>query len=245
MKKEGLFKNVWIFFVYMIRVRKASERGYGNHGWLKTYHTFSFADYYDARFIGFRDLLVINEDRIAPDSGFGLHGHENMEIVTYMIFGELKHTDTMGNSEVLRAGEVQRMSAGCGVKHSEENSSLDEEVHLLQIWIRPQREGIKPSYEQQQFTDDEKRNKWCLIASQDEGLRIYQEVNIFACILEESKEIKYILEKKRGIWIQVVRGKMSINGNEVTAGDGICIEKEKEIIFLAIQETEFLLFDLA
>ncbi|OGY48246.1 MAG: quercetin 2,3-dioxygenase [Candidatus Buchananbacteria bacterium RIFCSPHIGHO2_02_FULL_39_17] len=228
----------------MITVRKSSERGYVDHGWLKTYHTFSFADYYDARFVGFRDLLVINEDRIAPQVGFGLHGHENMEIITYMISGELRHTDTMGNSEVLCAGDVQRMSAGTGVRHSEENASPDMEVHLLQIWIRPQRKNIKPSYVQRKFSDDEKKNKWCLIASQTEGLRIHQDATIFACSLEKSKEIKYILKNTSGVWIQIIRGRMSVNEREVTTGDGICIEKEREVIFLAVEETEFLLFDL-
>ena len=224
----------------MIRIRKAGERGHFDHGWLDTYHTFSFADYYDPEFMGFRALRVINEDRVEPGRGFGTHSHRDMEIVTYVLDGELEHRDNMGTGSVIRPGEVQRMSAGTGVLHSEVNPSRSNPVHLLQIWILPDRRGIKPEYEQKTFPDT---GKLRLVASGDgaEGsLKIHQDAKLFAGKLGS---VQYEIAAGRYAWLQVARGTVDINGQKLNAGDGAAIEDEHTLT-LRGDNAEILLFDL-
>jgi len=229
----------------MITVRKAEDRGHFNHGWLDTYHTFSFADYYDPNFMGFRDLRVINEDRVQPGRGFGTHGHRDMEIITYILEGELAHRDSMGTGSVIRPGEVQRMSAGTGVMHSEMNPSPEKPVHLLQIWILPEREGIKPGYEQKTFPETERQGRLRLVASPDarEGsLEIHQDVDLFASTLRDGKAVTHEFRPNRYGWLQVARGSVDVNGKKLNAGDGAAIEGERSIALRG--NGEVLLFDL-
>ena len=226
----------------MIRIRKAEDRGHFNHGWLNTYHTFSFADYYDPEFMGFRALRVINEDFVQPGRGFGTHSHRDMEIVTYVLEGELEHRDSMGTGSVIRPGEVQRMSAGTGVLHSEVNPSREKAVHLLQIWILPERRGLRPEYEQKTFaaSDGELR----LVASHDGAdgsLAIHQDAKILAGTIRDS--VQYDLQPTRYAWLQVARGSLDINGEKLGAGDGAAIENEQALT-LRGQDAEVLLFDL-
>ncbi len=226
----------------MIRIRKAEERGHFDHGWLDTYHTFSFADYYDPEFMGFRALRVINEDRVEPGRGFGTHSHRDMEIITYVLDGELEHRDNMGTGSVIRPGEVQRMSAGTGVLHSEVNPSRSNPVHLLQIWILPDRRGIKPEYEQKTFPNN---GKLRLVASPDgaEGsLKIHQDAKLFAGNV--SDPIQYDLQPGRYGWLQVARGIVEANGQKLSAGDGAAIEDERTLS-LRGHNAEVLLFDLS
>jgi redox-sensitive bicupin YhaK (pirin superfamily) len=230
----------------MIRIRKADERGHFNHGWLDTYHTFSFADYYDPEFMGFRTLRVINEDRVAPGRGFGTHSHRDMEIVTYVLEGSLEHRDSMGTGSVIRPGEVQRMSAGTGVLHSEINPSRSEPVHLLQIWILPGRRGIKPEYEQKTFPAEERKDKLRLVASphgKEGSLEIHQDAKLFAATLTDGQMITYDLPAGRYAWLQVARGTVDLNGQMLRAGDGAAIEEERSIT-LQGRDAEVLLFDL-
>src|SRR5437867_2589783 len=230
----------------LIRIRKAEERGHFNHGWLDTYHTFSFADYYDPEFMGFRTLRVINEDKVAPGRGFGTHSHRDMEIVTYVLDGALEHRDSMGTGSVIRPGEVQRMSAGTGVLHSEINPSRSEPVHLLQIWILPERRGIQPEYEQKTFPAEERKDKLRLVASKDgkEGaLKIHQDAKLFAGTLADGQTITYDLPSGRYAWLQVARGTVEVNGQMLNAGDGAAIEDERTIT-LRGRDAEVLLFDL-
>ena len=227
----------------MIRVRKAQERGHFDHGWLDTYHTFSFADYYDPVFMGFRALRVINEDRVEPGRGFGTHSHRDMEILTYVLDGELEHRDNMGTGSIIRPGEVQRMSAGTGVLHSEVNPSRSNPVHLLQIWILPERRGIKPEYEQKAFP----AGKFGLVASQDGAdgsLTIHQDAKLFAGNLPNGDSIQYELKPGRYGWLQVARGTVDINGQKLNAGDGAAIEDERTLT-LRGDNAEILLFDLS
>jgi redox-sensitive bicupin YhaK (pirin superfamily) len=229
----------------MITVRKADERGHFNHGWLDTYHTFSFADYYDPNFMGFRDLRVINEDRVQPGRGFGTHSHRDMEIITYILEGELAHRDSMGTGSVIRPGEVQRMSAGTGVRHSEMNPSPEKPVHLLQIWILPEREGIKPGYEQKTFPEAERQGRLRLVASpdaRDGSLKIYQDVDLFASTLRDGKAVTHEFRPNRYGWLQVARGSVDVNGKKLNAGDGAAIEGERSIALRG--NGEVLLFDL-
>ena len=229
----------------MITVRKSQERGHFNHGWLNTYHTFSFADYHDPNYMGFRSLRVINEDRVQPDVGFGQHGHRDMEIVSIVLSGELAHRDSMGNGSVIRRGDVQRMSAGSGVLHSEMNPSKDELVHFFQVWILPERRGLKPEYEQKTFSDDEKRNVLKLVASHDgrEGsVTIHQDASLFASLLDGS--VSHAFAANRAGWIQVARGSVEVNGVALNAGDGAAISDEREVTIVG-RGAEFLLFDLA
>ena len=229
----------------MITVRKAEDRGHFNHGWLDTYHTFSFADYYDPNFMGFRDLRVINEDRVQPGRGFGTHGHRDMEIITYILEGELAHRDSMGTGSVIRPGEVQRMSAGTGVMHSEMNPSPEKPVHLLQIWILPEREGIKPGYEQKTFPETERQGRLRLVASPDarEGsLEIHQDVDLFASTLRDGTAVAHEFRPNRYGWLQVARGSVDVNGKKLNAGDGAAIEGERSIALRG--NGEVLLFDL-
>ncbi|MEO5968412.1 MAG: pirin family protein [Bdellovibrionia bacterium] len=231
----------------MIRIRKSEERGHANHGWLDTYHTFSFANYYDPRFTGFRDLLVINEDRVTEGAGFGTHGHENMEIVTYLLEGALEHKDSMGTGSILKPGNVQRMSAGTGVRHSEFNHSKTNPLHLLQIWITPKERGIKPTYEEKHFSPEDKKNNLRLIVSPGGthgSLKIHQEVSIFATLLEEKKSVSHMFKPGRKGWVQVIRGSLDLNGETMHSGDGASIEDVKEVQLLAKESAEVLLFDL-
>jgi quercetin 2,3-dioxygenase len=232
----------------MITIRKAAERGHFDFGWLDTYHTFSFGDYYDPEFMGFRSLRVINEDRVAPRTGFPTHGHRDMEIITYILEGALEHRDSMGNGSVIRPGEVQRMTAGTGVTHSEANSSETEQVHLLQIWILPGTRGLKPGYEQKTFTDDEKRNRLRLVASadgRDGSVTINQDASIYGSVLDAGHEVIHQLTPNRNAWVQVARGKIAINGNDLNQGDGTAISDEPAIAIVASEPVELLLFDLA
>jgi redox-sensitive bicupin YhaK (pirin superfamily) len=229
----------------MITIRKAGERGHFDHGWLNTYHTFSFADYYDPAFMGFRTLRVINEDRVAGGMGFGKHGHRDMEIISYVLDGELEHRDSLGTGAVLRRGEVQRMTAGSGVTHSEFNASREDGLHFLQIWILPERGGLTPSYEQKEFPEADRRGTLRLLASPDgsEGsVTIHQDVRLYSTVLDGS-ELKHTFAPNRYGWLQVARGSVTLNGQELVAGDGAAIESEKEIS-ISGTDGELLLFDL-
>lgn len=231
----------------MIYVRKSGERGHFDHGWLKTFHSFSFADYYDPEFMGFSALRVINEDFVAPGQGFGTHGHRDMEIVTYVLEGALEHKDSMGTGSVIRPGEVQRMSAGRGVLHSEFNASKDSDVHLLQIWILPEARGLAPSYEQKAFGDEEKLNRLRIVASNDArqgSVRIHQDAAIYASVLEEGKTLEHRLDRKRGYWVQVARGELELGSQTLQAGDGAALREEELLKFRGVKRAEFLLFDL-
>jgi quercetin 2,3-dioxygenase len=231
----------------MITVRKSQERGHFDHGWLNTYHTFSFGEYRDPRHVHFRALRVMNEDVVAPGQGFGTHPHHDMEIVTYVLSGALEHRDSMGNGEVLRPGEFQRMSAGTGITHSEFNPSADEPVHLYQIWLLPESRGIEPSYEQKWFAEEERRNRLRLVASRDgaEGsLRIHQDARIYLATLEEGYEVKHALAERRHAWVQVLRGAVTVNGVELGAGDGAGVSDEREVVIVGRGEGEVMVFDL-
>lgn len=235
----------------MITIRPANERGHADHGWLKSNFTFSFADYYDPKHIHFRALRVINDDQVAPGGGFGTHPHNDMEIVTYVLEGALAHKDSMGNGSAIVPGEVQRMSAGTGVLHSEFNHSKTDSVHLLQIWIFPEKKGIEPSYEQKFFADEEKLNRWRVIASRDAkdgSVKIHQDASIHATLLEEGKAASYKLGKDRYAWIQVATGSVTLNGKELKEGDGAAISEESEVTLTGSsvgKRAEVLLFDLA
>ena len=231
----------------MIAIRKAAERGHANHGWLDTYHTFSFGSYRDPLQMGFRSLRVMNEDFVAPGQGFGTHPHHDMEIVTYVLQGALEHKDSMGNGEVLRPGEFQRMSAGTGITHSEFNPSETEPVHLYQIWLRPERNGIEPSYEQKQFSEAERHNRLRLVASQDaayDSLLIHQDARIYLSSLSKGKHVKHSIAPERHAWLQVLRGTVSVNERELATSDGAAISEESELHILATQPGEVMLFDL-
>ena len=228
----------------MITVRKAADRGHFNHGWLDTSHTFSFADYYDPNFMGFRTLRVINEDRVQAGEGFGTHGHRDMEIVTYVLEGALAHRDSTGGGGVLRPGEVQRMSAGTGVRHSEMNGSNDEPVHFLQIWLMPERGGIAPGYEQKAFPD--RKDQLRLVASRDArdgSLSIHQDVDLYAAQLDGAS-VTHTFKPGRAGWVQVARGSVTVNGVQLGAGDGAAVEGESSVT-LKGDGAEFLLFDLS
>ena len=233
----------------MITIRKSNERGVGRHGWLTTYHTFSFANYYDPKNMGFRSLRVINEDTVAPGRGFGAHQHDNMEIISIVMEGALAHRDSTGGDGVLRRGEVQRMSAGSGVVHSEFNGSETEAVNFFQIWLMPERRGIQPGYEQKLFPDDERRGKLRLLVSpgaEEGALKIHQDARLYTSILEEGESVEHTLANGRGAWLQVARGSVDVNGTTLKAGDGAAIENENALrITAGAAATEFLLFDLA
>ena len=237
----------------MITIRPADQRGHADHGWLNAYHTFSFANYYDPRNMGFRALRVINEDRVAPGQDFGTHAHNDMEIITYVLEGALEHKDSMGNKGVIRPGEVQHMSAGSGVRHSEYNHSNDEAVHLLQIWLLPESDGIKPVYQQREFSADERNGKLKQVAAFDSGkdgdsgaLRIHTDASLYASVLQPDESVKYELAPQRHAWLQVARGGVKLNGKELNAGDGAAISKETQLeITGSAKDSEILLFDLA
>lgn len=231
----------------MITRRPANERGSFNHGWLKTAHTFSFADYRDPRHMGFRTLRVINDDVVAPGAGFPTHGHHDMEIVTYILEGELEHKDSMGNSSRIRRGEIQRMSAGTGVTHSEYNPSHTQPLHLLQIWILPNQKGLKPGYEQKSFPLEDEMQNLRMLASpdgRDGSIKLHQDVFIFGALLTEGETISHELDASRYAWLHVADGELRLNGEVFKAGDGAALEKEARLDFVALSDCEFLLFDL-
>lgn len=232
----------------MITKRPGTERGHANYGWLETYHTFSFARYYDPEHMGFRTLRVINDDTVAPGEGFGTHPHDNMEIVTYVVEGALEHKDSMGTGSVLRAGDVQRMSAGTGVTHSEFNHSGDDILRLLQIWIVPADRDIEPGYEEKSFPAEEKRAVLRLLAApggQDGALDIHQDARVYASILRRGESVTHEFSDGRAAWLQVVRGDVSVNGTRLTHGDGAAVTDEASIVVEGFaDEAEILLFDL-
>ena len=231
----------------MINIRRSNERGHANHGWLDTHFSFSFADYYDPNFMGFRDLRVINEDFIEPGQGFPKHGHRDMEIITYMISGEISHRDSMGNGETIHPTEVQRMTAGTGVLHSEYSSPTDR-THLLQIWILPEKRNLQPGYEQKEFATEEKQGKLKLIASRggdDGSMHINQDVKLFASVLKSGEAVSHSIDEGRHAWIQLISGSLDVNDTRLTAGDGAAISEEQSLKLRALEDgTEFLLFDL-
>jgi redox-sensitive bicupin YhaK (pirin superfamily) len=232
----------------VITVRKAQERGHALHGWLESFHSFSFAGYHDPRQMGFRDLRVINEDRVEPGRGFGTHSHRDMEIVSYVLEGALEHRDSLGNGSVIRPGDVQRMSAGTGVSHSELNPSASERVHFLQIWILPEREGLTPSYEQKHFPAEERAGRLRLVASRDgrEGsIRIHQEVDLYATLLGAGEAVEHFLRPGRHAWLQLARGACELNGVALEAGDGAALSEEGSLRITGVGDVELLLFDLA
>ena len=231
----------------MLQLRKSDTRGRAEHGWLSSHHTFSFGHYHDPRHMGFGPLRVINEDRVQPAQGFGTHGHRDMEIVSYVLSGALEHKDSMGTGSVLHYGDVQRMSAGSGVTHSEFNHSQTESVHFLQIWLLPERSGITPSYEEKYFAPDTKRGQLCLIASPDaaEGsLRIHQDARIFAAILDDDQHLEHPLTAGRGAYVQVARGSLTANGQRLQQGDALQLVNEAGVVLSAGTDAEILLFDL-
>jgi len=232
----------------MITRRPAKERGHFDHGWLDTYHSFSFSEYHDPAHMGFRSLRVINEDRVDPKAGFPTHSHRDMEIITYVLAGALGHKDSMGNGSVIRPGDVQRMSAGTGVTHSEYNGSEKEPVHLLQIWILPEQRGIAPGYEEKRFPAEDKRGRLRLIASRDaaEGsVTIHQDARVYASLLDGGQTVRHALAPGRGAWLHLVSGAATVNGTTLVTGDGAAIENERALEILADEPTELLLFDLA
>ena len=234
----------------MITIRPSAERGHANHGWLDTHYSFSFSDYYDPRHMGFRDLRVINEDRISGGRGFGMHPHRDMEILTYVIDGELTHRDSMGRGATLKRNDVQRMSAGTGVMHSEANQS-EKPVHLLQIWILPEAEGLKPSYEDRTFAPEEKKNQLRLIASPDgreQSTTIHQDASVYASLLDSGKSMELELEPGRHAWVQLISGRLDVNGKKLEPGDGAAVSGEKKLTLASASgngAAEFLVFDLA
>ena len=232
----------------MIRVRKAAERGHFDHGWLDTNHTFSFGDYYDPAHVGFRSLRVINDDRVAPGQGFGMHGHRDMEIVTYVLDGALEHRDSLGNGSVVRPGELQHMTAGTGVRHSEFNPSDQEWVHLYQIWLLPERKGLKPSYEQKAFTSEERQGTLRLAASptgEHGSLTIHQDGRLYLSTLKAGETVAQALKPGRHAWLQVLRGQAALNGHLLSAGDGAAVSQEEKVEIRGQDDAEVMLFDLA
>jgi redox-sensitive bicupin YhaK (pirin superfamily) len=232
----------------MIIRRPANARGHKNHGWLSTYHTFSFSSYFDRAHMQFRSLRVMNEDFVAPGKGFGTHPHDNMEIVTYVLEGALEHRDSMGNGEVLRPGEFQRMSAGTGITHSEFNPSADTPVHLYQIWLLPERDGIEPSYEQKRFPEEERQNQLRLVASQDAAdgsLLIHTDARVYLGSIDEGVTVQQPLATGRYGWLQVLRGGVTLNGESLETGDGAAASEESLLTIAATSDAEVMLFDLA
>ena len=232
----------------MMTVRKASERGHAEHGWLDSRHTFSFAEYYDPKHMGFRALRVINEDRVAPGKGFGQHGHRDMEIISYVLEGGLEHRDSMGTGAVIRPGDVQRMSAGTGVVHSEYNASRQELVHFLQIWIQPDQRGIAPSYEQKTFSQADKAGRLRLVASPDGGdgsVSLHADARLFAGVFAADESVEHVLAPGRHAWVHVVRGRARVNGATLAAGDAVALSEERTVRIEGIDGGEVLVFDLA
>jgi redox-sensitive bicupin YhaK (pirin superfamily) len=232
----------------MIRVRKAAERGHFDHGWLDTHHTFSFGDYYDPAQLGFRSLRVINDDRVQPGQGFGMHGHRDMEIVTYVLDGALEHRDSMGNGSIIRAGELQRMTAGTGVRHSEFNPSDTAWVHFYQIWLLPRRKGLEPGYEQLAVGEADGRGRFRVVASPDGAagsLTIQQDARLYLARLLPGEAVTHEIEPGRAAWLQVLRGSVNALGHDLAAGDGVAVTDESAVSVRAAGPSEVLLFDLA
>lgn len=231
----------------MIKIRKSHERGYANHGWLDSYHSFSFAEYHDPAYMQYSVLRVINEDIVAAGTGFGEHPHRNMEIITYILSGQLRHRDSMGNSSVIGVGDVQRMTAGTGVRHSEFNASIDEPVHLLQIWIVPLENGLPPSYEEKHFSIEQKENQWCLIVSPNgdkSSVKIHQDTMIYAASLAPGNLLEIPLMQNRCAYLQVAKGKVFLDGQTLVAGDAAMLEDTGGFKVVADKDAELILFDL-
>jgi quercetin 2,3-dioxygenase len=232
----------------MLTLRKSHDRGFADHGWLKSFHSFSFAGYYDPEHMGFGNLRVINEDRIAPGTGFGTHGHRDMEIISYVLSGELAHKDTLGNVKAIPPGEVQRMSAGRGVMHSEFNHAEDQVTHFLQIWIEPNVPGIEPGYEQKRFADADKRGKLRLVASPDGAqgsVTIHADARMYAGLFDGSESAGLALDPKRLAYVHLVRGELSVNGTRLAGGDAARLSGESELTLAGGKDAEVLVFDLA
>lgn len=232
----------------MMRIRRSGDRGHFDHGWLDTFHTFSFADYHDPVHVRFRALRVMNEDRVAPGSGFGTHPHRDMEIVTLVLSGALEHQDSMGNGSVIRPGELQRMTAGTGVTHSEANPSKSEPVHLYQIWLYPERKGLDPGYEQKVFPEAGRSGQWQLVASRDGragSLTVHQDADLYRAALAPGETLEHPTRPGRGLWLQVLSGAVTANGELLAAGDGLAVEDEATLTVRADADAEVLLFDLA
>jgi quercetin 2,3-dioxygenase len=229
-------------------IRPANERGFADHGWLRSFHTFSFADYYAPAHMGFRALRVINEDRVEGGKGFGTHPHRDMEIISYVLSGSLQHRDSMGTGSVIRPGDVQRMSAGTGVTHSEFNGSASDLVHFLQIWIMPDKRGYAPGYEQKHFTEQDRENRLRLVCSndgRDGSLSIHQDANLFASLLSPEARVTHELEQGRYAWLHVAKGKVEIDGKQLSSGDAAAFEQAGPISVLSREPSEVLLFDLS
>ncbi len=232
----------------MIQIRAGNERGGGDHGWLKTHHTFSFGEYWDPKWMGFRSLRVINEDWVAPNTGFPTHPHRDMEIITYVLEGKLEHKDSLGTGSVILPGDGQRMTAGSGIRHSEFNPSTTDAVHLLQIWIQPEKAALPPSYEQKSFAENEKRGLLRVIASRnanDGSVKINQDAKLYVSLLKPGEEVAHEFGPGRHGWLQVARGAVEVNGKKLAQGDGAAISDEKEVNIKSADDAEVLLFDLA
>ncbi|MBU3724709.1 MAG: pirin family protein [Burkholderiaceae bacterium] len=232
----------------MLKIRKSQDRGYADHGWLKSYHSFSFAEYYDPAHMGWGNLLVINEDRIDPETGFGRHGHRDMEIISYVLSGELLHQDSMNNVATIPPGDIQRMSAGTGVMHSEFNHARDQVTHFLQIWIKPDRRGISPGYEQTTIPSAQKRGRLQLVASPDGaegGVRIHADASLFAGLFDGDEQAAMQVNPKRKAYVHVIRGQLEVNGVAIGGGDAVLMEGESTIMLSRGKDAEVLVFDLA
>jgi hypothetical protein len=232
----------------MIQIRHSQQRGGGNHGWLKTQHTFSFGEYWDPKWMGFRSLRVINEDWVAPENGFPTHPHRDMEIITYVLEGKLEHKDSLGTGSVILPGDGQRMTAGSGIRHSEFNPSTTDAVHLLQIWIQPEKAALPPSYEQKSFPEAEKRAKLRLLASRDASdgsVKINQDARLYVTLLKAGEEVAHEFAAGRHGWLQMARGAVELNGKMLSQGDGAAISNEKQLTIKGVKDAEVLLFDLA
>jgi quercetin 2,3-dioxygenase len=232
----------------MLKIRPANDRGHADFGWLDSRHSFSFGQYHDPAHMGFGPLRVINDDRVAGGMGFGEHGHDNMEIVSYVIDGALAHRDSLGSGSILKPGDVQRMSAGTGIRHSEFNGSRTEPVHFLQIWILPEARGLAPSYEERHYPLEERRNQLRLIAARDpkgQVLTLHQDASIFASVLEPGRQVRHAIAPGRRVWVQIVQGTVTVNGCDLSSGDGLAATGEASLDFAAATQTELLLFDLS
>lgn len=231
----------------MITVRKSADRGHFDHGWLKTYHTFSFANYHDSDWMGYRTLRVLNEDRVGPGGEFSTHRHHDMEIISYVIDGGLSHKDSMGNGSTIYRGDVQRITAGLGIQHSETNRSVTVPTHFLQIWFLPSQKGLEPEYEQRGFSDQDKIDTFCMIASPDGrqgSLRINQDIYFHASILSKGKSLEYILPPERAVWLQIINGAIVVNGQRLATGDGAAISEESLLAISAEEKSEFILINM-
>jgi hypothetical protein len=230
-----------------LQVRKSADRGYADRGWLQSYHSFSFAEYFDRKHMHFSALRVINDDIIAPGQGFGMHPHRDMEIITYILRGELQHKDNIGNGSIIKVGAVQRMTAGTGVVHSEFNASDTGDVHLLQIWIMPDSLNLEPSYEEKHFSAEQKLNQWCLIAARDNqgsALKVHQDMQLYASVLDAQTSLAYTVNDNRSAYLHIARGKVEIDGQQFESGDAVMLDGSAELQIKANEQSEVLLFDL-